>query len=317
MATSAASPTNPQRRRGLALTEGLTAASAIAGAVGLANRSIDLGATITRRLPFESPVFGGVALVVVVALPMAAGSLLSWRGGRRANPVAVGAGVALMGWIVVELAFIRSISWLHPTLFLVGAAIAFAGYRGWHLTWGAAPNEVAVHLPGDANTPSGFHATRAISIDAPPSAVWPWLTQVGLGRAGFYSYDSLDNRGRRSADHVLAQFQQVHVGDVAAPMASRPSANTSFFVASVDPERSLVWAKSDAVWAWELVPVGEGTRLVVRLRTGADWHHPLRSLSGVALMEVGDFPLMHKMLIGIRQRAESLARATEGEHYAA
>lgn len=58
MATAAAPPTNPERRRGLALAEGLTAASAMAGAVGLANGSIDLGATINGRLPFESPAFG-------------------------------------------------------------------------------------------------------------------------------------------------------------------------------------------------------------------------------------------------------------------
>jgi hypothetical protein len=164
MASAAAPSTNARRRRGLALAEGLTAASAIAGALSLVGGSIDLGATINGRLPFESPVFGGVALAMVVALPMAAGAVLSWRGGRRANLVAVGAGVALMGWIVVELAFIRSISWLHPALFLVGAAIAFAGYRGWHLTWGATPGEVAARLPGDQiMAPNGFRSTRAMT----------------------------------------------------------------------------------------------------------------------------------------------------------
>ena len=317
MATATAQPINPQRRRGSALAEGLTAASAMAGAVGLAIGSIDLGTTINARLPFESPAFGGVALAVVVALPMAAGAVCSWSGRRRANLMAVGAGVALMGWILVELACIRSISWLHPTLFIVGVAIAFAGYRGWHLTWGATPDEIAAPLPGDAiAVPIRFCSTRALTIGAPPSSVWPWLTQVGVGRAGFYSYDRLDNRGHRSADQVLEQFQQVQIGDVATPMDSHPSPLTSFLVASVVPERSLVWAKSDAVWAWELVPVGEGTRLVVRLRTGADWRHPLRALFGVALMELGDFPMMRKMLIGIRQRAESLAPASEREHHA-
>jgi len=130
MASEAASPTGARRRRGLALAEGLTAVSAVAGALGLVTGSIDLGETINRRLPFESPVFGGAALTVVVGLPMAAGAVSSWHGGRRTDVMAVSAGGALMGWIVVELAVIRSLSWLQPTLFLVGAAIAWAGFRG-------------------------------------------------------------------------------------------------------------------------------------------------------------------------------------------
>lgn len=75
-------------------------------------------------------------------------------------------------------------------------------YRGWHLRWGATPAETAASLPGDALVPHAqFKATRAITIDAPPEAVWPWLVQAGCQRAGFYSNDLLDNLGHPSAHH--------------------------------------------------------------------------------------------------------------------
>jgi len=99
-------------------------------------------------------------------------------------------------------------------------------------------------------------------------------------------------------------------------MTYPPSPTTSFTVASFEFERALVWAKADGVWAkadgvwaWSLVPDGDGTRLVVRLRTGPDWHHAARSLIGGVLVEVGDFPMMRKMLLGIQERAENLDTA--------
>src|SRR6266702_3453196 len=70
-------------------------------------------------------------------------------------------------------------------------------YRSWHLRWGATDAEVAATMPGDDLLPRAqFHPTRAITIDAPPAAVWPWLVQVGFVRAGFYSNDLLDNFAR-------------------------------------------------------------------------------------------------------------------------
>ena len=270
------------------------ALGAVAGAVGLATGSINFGTAVNARLPFESHVFAGGALFVVVGVPMIAAAAEGWRGSQSANPLSMGAGALLMGWIVVEIGVTRSFSWLQPTFLVAGAAIAFAGYRGWHLAWGATDGEVDSQMPGDdIQVPSAFTATRAISIDAPPQAVWPWLIQVGKGRAGFYSYDFLDNGGRPSANEVLPEFQDLTPGALAAPMSSRPS---PFVVASAESERSLVWAKSDSVWAWQLTPDYGGTRLLVRLRAGPVWNHPLRSLGGGALMEIGDFPMMHKVL---------------------
>jgi hypothetical protein len=296
----------------LGLSEGAVAVAAFAGAAGLVGGSIDLGATIDRRLPFDSLEFAAVALVVVVGLPMAAAAILSWRGGTKANLLAITAGALLVGWIAVEVLIIRSFSWLQPIFLLAGATIAFVGNRGRHLTWGATDDEIRARMPGDEiPVPSVFSATRAINIEAPPESVWPWLNQVGVGRAGFYSYDFLDNRGLPSSKEVLIGLQNVSPGDLAASMTSRPTPLTSFIVASVEFERSLVWAKNDTVWAWMLVPYDHGTRLLVRLRTGPDWRHPVRSLSSAVLLEVGDFPMMHKMLIGIKDRAESLAAKRE------
>ncbi len=123
-------PSAPRPRRLLALGEGLGAVAAIGGAVAMMVGAIDFGDTIDHRLPFGSLVFGGVALLLVVGIPMAIAAVLSWSGSDHGDVVAVGAGVLLVGWIVVELAFIRSISVLHPICLVAGTAIAYAGYRG-------------------------------------------------------------------------------------------------------------------------------------------------------------------------------------------
>ena len=77
-------------------------------------------------------------------------------------------------------------------------------YRRWYCRWGATDEEVAAELPGDDRLPeAAFRCTRAISIEAPPSVVWPWLVQVGCLRGGFYSNDLLDNLAHPSARELL------------------------------------------------------------------------------------------------------------------
>ena len=88
-------------------------------------------------------------------------------------------------------------------------------YRRWHLRWGATAAEVAAALPGDALVPRAqYGSTRAITIGAPRAEVWPWLVQVGCQRAGFYSDDLLDNRGRPSARDIEPQWQHLEVGQL-------------------------------------------------------------------------------------------------------
>jgi hypothetical protein len=189
-----------------------------------------------------------------------------------------------------------------------GAAVALARYRRWNLRWGASDAEAAAALPGDELLQRArFRATRALTVDAPPDAVWPWIVQMGFGRAGFYAYDWIDNLGRPSATAVLAEYQDVSVGDLAAPMSPRPTENTSFRVAIAEAPQLLVWAKPGSVWTWRLTPLEGGrTRLLTRLQD--DCRLPVGLLSW-PLLELGDFPMMRRQLLNIADRAERLGKS--------
>ena len=111
-----------------AVTTGIIAFSAYAGVVGLVGGGISFGDTIDARLPFGSLVLAGAALLSIVALPMTAAAIAAARDTRRSADIVFGAGLLLVAWIAVELAFIKAYSWFHPT-YLV-AAIAVLGL-GW------------------------------------------------------------------------------------------------------------------------------------------------------------------------------------------
>jgi hypothetical protein len=181
-------------------------------------------------------------------------------------------------------------------------------YRRWHLCWGSTPDEVASAMPGDETLPNAqFVSTRSITIDAQPAAVWPWLVQVGCGRAGFYSNDLLDNLARPSATTIVDDLQHLEVGQwIPMSPSSTPTDKTAFRVDSFDLESWLLWAKPDSTWSWRLTTTTSGgTRLVTRIHAVYDWSHPLAAILGVVLMEFGDFAMMRRMLRGIKTRAES------------
>jgi proline iminopeptidase len=76
------------------------------------------------------------------------------------------------------------------------------------LRWGASDEEVREPYPGADLIPGGQRgATMAVTIDAPPSRVWPWLVQMGCDRAGWHSWDRLDNGGVPSAERVHPEWQ--------------------------------------------------------------------------------------------------------------
>jgi hypothetical protein len=164
-----------------------------------------------------------------------------------------------------------------------------------------------VSLPGDGLVPRAqFRATRAITIDAPPEAVWPWLVQVGCLRAGWYSNDLLDNLAHPSATTIMPALQHLEVGQW-VPMSPTPSERTALKVHSFEVNTWLLWTTPDSSWAWRLIPADHNqTRLVTRIHTQYDWRHPLSALVGVLLMEFGDFAMIRRMLRGIKTRAESL-----------
>ena len=183
-------------------------------------------------------------------------------------------------------------------------------FRRWCLTWGARRDEVSRKLPGDELlTEPGIVSTRAVWVDAPPGFVWPWLVQMGPGRAGAYTYDWIENLfGLRmhSADEILPQFQDLQVGD-AQQLGKR---GPVLRVGVLEPKRSLVFRSDDGnwVWAFSLVPEGIGTRLISRNRIAMPAAPPPVRLFNLLVMEPGSLIMERKMLLGIKQRAEDLGR---------
>ena len=187
------------------------------------------------------------------------------------------------------------------------AAAAYIAFRPRLLNWGATPAEMAAVLPGDdrVNDPP-YVSTRAITIQARPEHVWPWLVQMGYRRGGLYSYDWLDRLfgylDRPSAEEVLPEFQALRVGD-RIPLGRGPS----WPVAELVPQRALVIEPLAGVvtWAFSLIPLAEhATRLVTRVRMRLE--PSLSSRLAMTVMDPAAFVMTRKMLLGIRRRAEAL-----------
>jgi hypothetical protein len=191
----------------------------------------------------------------------------------------------------------------------VVAAAAMARRR--QLRWGATTAETTERLPGDelVSDPD-LTATRAITIDAGADDVWPWIVQLGQGRGGFYSYDSLENLAGchiHSALQINPDWQHLDVGDTV-----RLAPELALTVAVAKPPRTLVLqggvlpgttiAPYDFTWTFHLSPVSATTtRLIVRERYAytrwwARWMvEPLTVIS---------FLMSQRMLRSIRDRAE-------------
>jgi hypothetical protein len=116
-------------QRVLATLGVLNTVAALAGAWGLASGVLSLGPTLTSRLPFGSAVIGGVALGLLVALPNGVLAAVALRGGRHVGLWGIAVGSGLVIWILVELAFIRDLSFLHPLYASVGLIMVWAGAR--------------------------------------------------------------------------------------------------------------------------------------------------------------------------------------------
>jgi hypothetical protein len=189
------------------------------------------------------------------------------------------------------------------SLILIGVAVLVVWflYRPWALTWGSTDEEIARAMPGDdvLENPT-FIATRAVTIEAPPEEIWPWIVQIGYRRAGFYSYDVLDNDGIPSAERILPEYQALEVNDL-IPL----SKSAHVRVTRLEPPKSMVlvfevagtW--SDATWVWGLYPEdGSHTRLVTRLRANA------RGVRSRVFLDLGEIIMMRKCMLGIKRRVE-------------
>jgi len=174
-------------------------------------------------------------------------------------------------------------------------------------------------LPGDDLLADARSLTHAITIRRPAREVWPWLVQMGAGRAGWYSYDFVDNGRRHSARSLLPGLQQVSVGDV---FPALPGVSEGFVVLRSEPERYLVlgWRSptGQPIMTWSFVleePEPGSTRLIVRARGGADYRPPfgLPAWTVKTLVPLGHAVMQRKQLLGIARRAEALPQGLRAQ----
>lgn len=206
-----------------------------------------------------------------------------------------------------------------PLLSALMAAIGLAGIYRAELkpriySWGAEADEVDAPLPGDelvrADAP---RTTRAVTIDAPVEAVWPWLAQIGEDRGGFYSYSWLERAAGaeiHNADEIHPEWQDPRVGDTVW-LARRYGQVARQVVAAVKPNSHLVLMspddyqrvqrgeKASGAWGFHLQRGHGWTRLLVRGSGGAVGH---------AVFDIPHFVMEQKMMRGIRDRAQETYR---------
>ncbi|MBF6208867.1 hypothetical protein K8O92_26610 [Nocardia asteroides] len=200
------------------------------------------------------------------------------------------------------------------------AAVAALALRHRMLRWGATPAEVAAEYPGDTLVPAPTGcSTMATTLEAPRETVWCWLVQMGADRAGWYSWDRLDNRGRPSATRIVPKWQDLRVGDrVNATVDGR----MYFTVAIIDRPTTLV-LRSDltlpsgrpfdprgplprmftqGVWGFHLIELPGGrTRLVVRT-IGRDAPRPLMAVTDFLVGQPAHLIMQARQFANLRRR---------------
>jgi len=204
------------------------------------------------------------------------------------------------------------------SLSVIAAGLAAAGiyalaFRHWLLRWGATSGEVSKSLPGDLLVPrANSTATRAITINAPPERVWPWIVQIGQGRGGFYSYVWLENLVGceiANAETIHPEWQELKPGDAVCLHPKIPGMP----LAIVERNHALVLGGKDdpanhiplVSWAFVLENVsGTATRLLVRWRSRTP-KTVYDLVFSKYLLEPIHFTMERKMVLSIRDRAEA------------
>jgi hypothetical protein len=207
-------------------------------------------------------------------------------------------------------------------LLALSAGVYALAVRPRMLRWGASNDEVQGPYPGAELIPGGRRgATLAATIDAPPSRVWPWLVQMGCDRAGWYSWDCLDNAGVPSAERIHPEWQNLVAG---SRLASTPNGRAWFEVAALDPERFLGLRATinlrdgrpfdpagprprfyfDGLWGFQLTGLPGGrTRLVV---SGYASARPrlLQGIADVLFWEPAHWIMQRRQFANLKRRAE-------------
>jgi hypothetical protein len=196
---------------------------------------------------------------------------------------------------------------------IAGHILLYPLLSGWRRRWGGSEEERALRLPGDELVAAPqWTYDHAVSIDAPRSAVWPWLVQLGQGRAGFYSYEVLENLiGCRihNVMEIRPELQQLSVGDT---MVLHGRSGFGPKVVRLDAERALVLGGppseggSQATWGFYLLDGSNGTtRLLERGRGVAGKGLSEKLGYGPYLMDPVGFVMSKKMLRTVKQLVEA------------
>ena len=148
--------------------------------------------------------------------------------------------------------------------------------------------------------------TRAVTVKARPEDIWPWLVQIGCKRAGWYSYDWVDNLGKPSTERIIPEYQQLEIGQL---IPFSPNGKIGMYVKDFISPNWMLWGdlKNDSTWCWSLNPIDTThTRLITRVRLKYKWLSPIIIFS--VLLDIGDIVMMRKCMLGIKRRAEGLAQ---------
>jgi proline iminopeptidase len=204
-------------------------------------------------------------------------------------------------------------------LMAIGAYAAVVRPR--MLRWGATDDEVARPYPGADLIPDGERgATMAVTVAAPAARIWQWLAQMGCDRAGWYSWDRLDNGGVKSAEQIHREWQDIAIGD---RMTSTPSGSAWFEIAALEPERFLGLRApldlrgrpydtrglrprlyTDSLWGFLLEPLpGDRTRLVVSGYAAAHPHW-LRTVGDRLFWEPAHWVMQSRQFANLKRRVE-------------
>jgi hypothetical protein len=217
-------------------------------------------------------------------------------------------GLIVVGGLLASVAVLGLlIAWLGSALgILVGLLIAVAVIGTylqvlgpWQRRWGATDYEVRRAMPGDGLLrPGAPSTTRAITIDAPPEEVFPWLLQIGYGRGGWYSYDWIDNDGKPSVERIDPALQLLAVGERIEMLPGMGPV-----VHEIVPDRYIVSRGETDSWCLLVEPTPDGrTRLISRWRQ--DWPRTAGTYLWLVLADPGAFVMERKMLRRIRDLAE-------------
>lgn len=230
-------------------------------------------------------------------------------------------------------------TWRSARRLLVALLLFLALYTGivrpWYFRWGATDAEVRGPWPGDELVAGARgDCTRAITINVPPAAVWPWVVQLGQDRAGFYSYTFLENLvGCEMVNtlRIVPEWQNRKLGDSVWMMPPRKMGGEGrLIVAALIPERAMImvgppeWdklragGKASGTWGFVLQPLEGGrTRLIMRTLSGSDPQPFWARLGTWVLLEPAHFVMEQKMMRTIKETAEKAAAASSSQQMTA